>query len=409
MPIADLTDWLAEFSKEGTVWYLKRLAANDTLATNANQAGPYVPKDLLFEVFPVLNHPEQENPDVTFNASVDSHADHRVVRAIWYNNRLRDGTRNETRITNWGGRASALLDPESTGALAVFVFQRPDGAPSDLHVWVCRNAPEEDLIEDRLGSIDPGMHAIWRPSAESAVELVEPATAGTCRLTPAEMPAGWFTKFPSGLDIVRKAVERRPLAGSAPDTRLITRRDCEFEMFLSIEEAFETPRIAKGFGSVDEFVERAQTVLQRRKSRSGRSLELQTREIFLEEGLVEGTTFSHQCESESGKRPDFLFPSAAAYRDSAFAPAHLRMLAAKTTCKDRWRQILNEADRIPIKHLLTLQEGVSETQYAEMKAAGVRLVIPSPLIRKFPKSIQPELTTLADFVAAVRRPDSGGN
>ena len=38
----------------------------------------------------------------------------------------------------------------------------------------------------------------------------------------------------------------------------------------------------------------------------------------------------------------------------------LTMLASKTTCKDRWRQILNEADRIKIKHLFTLQQGISK-------------------------------------------------
>jgi hypothetical protein len=149
-------------------------------------------------------------------------------------------------------------------------------------------------------------------------------------------------------------------------------------------------------------VAHAQSVLQRRKSRSGRSLELQTREIFLEEGLVEGRTFAHQPESDPGKRPDFLFPSEAAYKDPTFAAAHLRLLAVKTTCKDRWRQVINEADRIPVKHLLTLQEGVSETQFAEMKAAGVRLVIPAPLAQKFPESVQPELTTLEDFITSVR-------
>lgn len=104
----------------------------------------------------------------------------------------------------------------------------------------------------------------------------------------------------------------------------------------------------------------------------------------------------------SGKRPDFLFPSEAAYKDPTFAAAHLRLLAVKTTCKDRWRQVINEADRIPVKHLLTLQEGVSETQFAEMKAAGVRLVIPAPLAQKFPESVQPELTTLEDFITSVR-------
>jgi hypothetical protein len=31
------------------------------------------------------------------------------------------------------------------------------------------------------------------------------------------------------------------------------------------------------------------------------------------------------------------------------------MLGAKTTCKDRWRQVLTEAIKIPHKHLFTLE------------------------------------------------------
>lgn len=145
-----------------------------------------------------------------------------------------------------------------------------------------------------------------------------------------------------------------------------------------------------------------QTILQRRKARSGRSLELHTREIFLEEGLIEDTHFAHQPVSEQGKTPDFLFPSTTAYRDPTFPPEQLRMLAVKTTCKDRWRQILNEADRIPGKHLLTLQEGVSETQFGEMTNAGVRLVVPLGLTDKFPKSVQPHLQSLESFIGDVR-------
>jgi len=78
------------------------------------------------------------------------------------------------------------------------------------------------------------------------------------------------------------------------------------------------------------------------------------------------------------------------------------MLAAKTTCRDRWRQVLNEAARIPVKHLLTLQEGVSEGQFREMTEAKVQLVVPEPLIEKFPRSIRPHIQTLESFIADVR-------
>lgn len=52
------------------------------------------------------------------------------------------------------------------------------------------------------------------------------------------------------------------------------------------------------------------------------------------------------------------------------------MLGAKTTCKDRWCQVLNEADRIPNKHLFTLQRGVTRNQLQEMKDEHLTLVVP---------------------------------
>ena len=73
------------------------------------------------------------------------------------------------------------------------------------------------------------------------------------------------------------------------------------------------------------------------------------------------------------------------------------MLAVKTTMKDRWRQILNEANRVEQKHLLTMQEGISETQFREMIDAKVTLVVPKPIMEKFPSSVQPHLQTLESF------------
>ena len=69
--------------------------------------------------------------------------------------------------------------------------------------------------------------------------------------------------------------------------------------------------------------------------------------------------------SSTGRSPNrasalILFPSQAAFRDPTLPEVRLRTLATKTTCRDRRRQVVNEADRIEAKHLLTLQEGVAE-------------------------------------------------
>ena len=406
MPPTRIPHWLDERSGRESVWYVKRLSGNDTLANGSHQAGPYIPREFLLESMPGLNWPNTLNPRIRLDVSVDSHADRRRASAIWYNNRLHGGTRNEIRLTGFGGSGSALLDPCNTGALSIFAFSEgKTDAVSVCNVWICRTEAEEDIVEERVGPVDPGRGVIWPPDYPHfpSTLLHEHGSSADCRLKPDEIPAGWLSRFPTGADIVAKSTEMRPELSLDPDRRLLRRRECEFAIFRSIEESRELPAIRKGFATMDRFLARAQTVLQRRKSRSGRSLELHAHAIFREEGLCEDRHFSHQKESESGRRPDFLFPSVNAYRDSSFPDDKLRMLAVKTTCRDRWRQILQEADRVKIKHLLTLQEGISEGQFREMKHAGVRLVVPRPLIRKFPGTVRPELRTLERFIAGVRR------
>lgn len=404
MALADLTDWMDENTGPRIVWYVKRLSGNDTLANGSHQAGPYIPKEFLFDVFPSLNRSHVENPDKWFELRIDSHSDVKNVRAIWYNNKLRGGTRNEARVTNFGGADSALLDPESTGSLAVFAFHRDSSGEAQVcHAWVCDHETQADVIEDRIGPVEPGKFTVWTvDESEHSALVVNPKARTSCWLEPHEMSPAWLTVFPTGVDIIRKAIELRGDHGLAVDVRLMKRRDCEYDIFRSIEQAMELPVIKAGFDNIEDFVARAQSILQRRKSRSGRSLELHAKAIFVEENLSDGGDFQHQPESDVGKRPDFLFPNETAYKDSAFPAAKLRMLAVKTTCKDRWRQVLNEADRIEVKHILTLQEGISASQFREMTDSKIRLVVPAPLISSYPNSVQPHLQTLESFIGDVR-------
>ena len=54
------------------------------------------------------------------------------------------------------------------------------------------------------------------------------------------------------------------------------------------------------------------------------------------------------------------------------------------------------------KHLLTLQEGVSENQFREMTEAGVRLVVPQGLHHAYPESVRQRILSLEDFIRDVR-------
>ena len=97
-----------------------------------------------------------------------------------------------------------------------------------------------------------------------------------------------------------------------------------------------------------------------------------------------------------------MFPNGEAYHNLLFPSENLVFLGAKTTCKDRWRQVLNEANRIETKYLFTLQQGISKNQLREMKHEHLKLVVPASYRTSFDKEFQPEIETLASFMEMVK-------
>ena len=150
--------------------------------------------------------------------------------------------------------------------------------------------------------------------------------------------------------------------------------------------------------TVEELVILANTILNRRKSRAGKSLEHHLAEMFRNFNLQ----FQSQVITGESKRPDFIFPNYTCYHNPDYSSDNLIFLAAKTTCKDRWRQVINEADRIKIKYLFTLQQGISINQLAEMYKYDVRLVVPKPYLKMFPLEYIDKIYTLNDFINHVK-------
>lgn len=389
----DLREWF--ITKSGSEWRLiaKILSGNDTLANDTHQAGAYVPKEFVFEIFPSVAVSRTANPRRKFASVLDSHGVENTPTAIWYNNRaVSERPRDEARFTGWGGSGSPLLAPDSTGSVVVFAFRMGPVEAEECRIWLCASTEEEDVVFEHLGPVEPGKFAGDVVSDQAA------RRDRSCTLSEEEIEPGWILKFPSTADVVTMTVLRLTSARQRkPDDRLLARRECEYAIFRSIEAAAVLPRIREGFGTVDIFVDYANSVTNRRKARSGASLGLQLTVLLAEENVA----FSYDAISEGRKRPDFLFPSAEAYR-KANEPSSIRMLAAKTTCKDRWRQILNEADKVHIKYLLTLQHGVSINQHLEMKQAGVVLVVPRPLHKKYPDSVRPDLLDVSRFIKETR-------
>lgn len=373
---------------KGQIGFCKFLSANDTGATGGHQAGIYIPKSSIEILFSKPGK-KGENKDkwVKVKWQDDFFTD---TRFIYYGK----GTRNEYRITNFG-KDFPFLKAEYTGAL--FVFVKVD--EEDYQGYILNS---DDDIETFLSAFG------LSPTETNC--LIE-----TGRIQPEAHEKIAIMDFIHGLDIEFPASDVMSAAArniqnqvydhieyiqTNPDKKIIDWTNMEYTLFRALEYARYGEMITKGFSSVDEFVRVANVVLNRRKSRAGKSLEHHLSAIFDGNGLE----YSSQAVTEGNKKPDFIFPSSEAYHNSSFPVKNLISLAAKTTCKDRWRQIINEADRLKgqPKYLCTLQQGISGAQMDEMQAENVILVVPQPYIKTYPSDRQDRIWTLARFVKYVK-------
>lgn len=368
--------------------FCKFLSANDTGATGGHQAGIYIPKTSAKILFQESGQ-KGENKDkwVKVKWQDDFVTD---TRFVYYGK----GTRNEYRITNFG-KDFPFLTSEYTGALFVLAKENEECYQGYILNY------EED-IETFLNTfgLNPTETNCLIDTAKVQPELCEQNAVR-------EFISSLNVDFPTSeimsaaaRDIQNKVYNHIDYIQTNPDRKIIDWTNMEFALFRAIEYARYGEIISKGFSTVDEFVKIAHMVLNRRKSRAGKSLEHHLEAIFDGNGII----YTAQAVTEGNKKPDFIFPSQEAYHDITFSNAKLISLAAKTTCKDRWRQILNEADRLKdqTKYLCTLQQGISGAQMDEMQAAKVILVVPKPYIKTYPADRQNRIWTIDKFVKYVQ-------
>ena len=77
------------------------------------------------------------------------------------------------------------------------------------------------------------------------------------------------------------------------------------------------------------------------------------------------------------------------------------MLGVKTTAKERWRQILSEAEKIWPKHLITLEPSISKNQTDQMKIERIHLVVPKEIMKTYNPDQQKELLSVSNFIDLV--------
>ncbi len=303
------------------------------------------------------------------------------------------GTRDEYRLTRFG-RGFPYLTDDNVGDLLVLVKKSNDFFEGYV-------LSSDDDIEDFFAALNISStetNGIIPKQLEQTAEdrLLQCFTTYIRSLN---------VDFPPTIDMATNArncyVSSHNLTNTQiktnPDREILNWLEAEYSLFKTIENDRYSDIIKKPFDSVEYLVKTANSILNRRKSRAGKSLEHHLEEVF----RISELTFQTQVKTENNKIPDFLFPNIESYHDPRFDEKKLILLASKTTCKDRWRQILNEADKIKIKHLFTLQQGISKNQLKEMEKYDVQLVIPKAYLSSFPTEHRANILTLEGFVKHV--------
>lgn len=373
----------------GQMTYCKFLTANDTGVTGAHQAGIYVSKSAVPILFASPGE-RGKNQERWVNICWQDDFTTRS-RFIYYG----QGSRNEYRITNFG-RHFPFLESEYTGAL--FVLVQDDS--EEYEAFVLNEEEEIDQFLDAFGLTPAETNRLMEIGQICPRALEKAAFASFIQTLDVDFPTSQEMSA-AARAIHDKLYNHAEYARSNPDARLLDWTDMEYRLFRAVEFERYGSLITRGFATVEEFINTANVVLNRRKSRAGKSLEHHLDAIFTQNGL----RYTAQAVTEGKKKPDFLFPSEEAYHDDGFPTENLISLAAKTTCKDRWRQILNEADRLKgrPKYLCTLQQGVSPAQMDEMRSENVILVVPKPYLMAYPPDRRDRIWTLAQFIAYVRQ------
>ena len=210
-------------------------------------------------------------------------------------------------------------------------------------------------------------------------------------------------EFPKTAEFSNLAREtmRTTKAEDNPDAALVAWVSREEALFRRLERRIITERLKKGFGdqdgdiNVDSFLQFSLGVQNRRKARMGQSLEHHLEAVF----RTHKVAYVRNALTENNHRPDFLFPDEDTYRAApSTGCARLTMLGAKSSCKERWRQVLAEAAKIPNKHLLTLEPGISEAQTSQMAQSGLQLVVPQPIQTSYTREQCAWLWTLDKFI-----------
>lgn len=242
-------------------YFFKYISANDAGKTGAHQAGFYIPRN-VWPLFFDKPGKKGENKDIWINIKWPDGTSTQS-RFIWYGR----GTRAEYRLTN----GFSFLTNDNVGDILVLSKQDKENFNGYL-------LSEEDDIDSFFDALNL--------SPNNAYQLLKPEYVLETKLE--QLFESWMQSltvdFPESKIISGKS---RDFLGAIENTSnikiddlLLKWIDTEFSLFRYIENNRYKNFIEKPFSSVEELIKIANTILNRRKSRAGHSLENHLSHIF---------------------------------------------------------------------------------------------------------------------------------
>lgn len=405
-PEAAASDFLEPLLDQSDSLFVKKLSVNDrdwARLPNKRQAGIYVPpaeRDGNF--FPSLTRKERETAEAAeireayFEIEWPAVGETKLARLVHYTSK---GV--ETHLTGLPKPPFRDASPAS-----LLVVGRRGGQYKAL--VVDSESDEYDVVHDVL-SLTPDfrsgifiMASLQREREEKTISFIEEVVRAFFDGTFPELALRHGT-MPTTLELAAIARKRyldesgyrslNPYAMDKPgDALRAISRGLEYEIFkdyqikaksidlarmilgddpdkASLEKVLRT--VVVDFPKIDALLLSA---AQQRKSRAGYSFE-----HHIEAMLVDGgVPFEKQVVLEAKKRPDFILPSKALYESSTRLHEEALVLSAKTTLRERWKQVGGEMRNCDL-YLATVDESIAVNAIEDMASQGIRLVVPESL------------------------------
>ena len=365
---------------------LKFISPNDTGQTGSHQGGFYLPLK-AWKLYSKNGPARGSNFDCPIRITWQ---DGRVTESCvkWYGSE----TRHEFRLTRFGKEFPWLLE-DNVGSLLVLI-------PIGHDQFLAYVLDSDEDIQELQAALGVEVMKSWGVFVAGAkVEEEKPAVCVDRRFREFTEK---LTEFPEGRVFSEYSWEALEACFVTfgklnADDQLLDAMDAEYKLFRMAERLLCGPLVQRQFKSIDDFLKTATSIVNRRKARAGRSLENHV------ERLLKKACVPFEMRPPIKGEPDVVIPSKAAYDDPEYPTNRLFMVGIKTTCKDRWRQVLHEADRVVTKHVLTLQQGISSNQLALMSAEKVQLIVPQRLQKMYPGGGKTGLLSLDAFLKSVKK------